>query len=356
MSDARIWMTRLGMAGLCLLGTGCGGGGVPDPSSDPTATVDAPPPPVSGPTSPAVNPAPAPAAAPAAAQVAQGEPAPSPAVAATPAPAVLATPAPAPAEPAAVASANPAPGDGSAAAAEDKPQAAAKGDASATNELLNLSSSTTNAAPAAEPAKGEVPVASVPGGPGAGGGPGGAMPDEASGFGPGRMPGANRGGAGVPGGPGGAGGMPGMPGDASNSNAPANYSTPMAGAVTFMNAVKSKNKDRIADATALHAQKEAHSAALQKLFTQVLDLSVADEQIDELAKALNGYAIQGLDMATSSGRQKVVLGKSNGSNGQFRRTLTMRHEAKGWKVVDMSGQSEIQGFGMPGIRRKSSGR
>jgi hypothetical protein len=272
---------------------------------------------------------------------------------ATPAPAVIATPASAPAEPVAVAAASAAPGDGQGAAAEEKPQPAAKGDASATNELLNLSSNTTNAAPAAEAAKGEVPVASVPGGPGNIQGPGGVMAGGGPAFGPGNMPGANRGG---PGGADGPGGMPGMPGGGNDSNQPANYTTPMLGASTFLNAVKSKNKDRIADATALHAQREAHSAALQKLFTQVLDLSVSDEQVDELAKALSGYVIQSLDMATSTGRQKVVLGKSNGSNGQFRRTLTMRHEAKGWKVCDISGASEIQGFGMPGIRRRTNSR
>jgi hypothetical protein len=256
----------------------------------------------------------------------------------------------------AVAAASPAPGEGSGSAPEEKPQPAAKGDASATNELLNLSSSTTNAAPAAEAAKGDIPVASLPGGPGNVGGPGGSMPEGGAGFGPGNIPGPNRGGPGMPGGPGGPGGMPGMPGDSNNSDKPANYSTPMFGATTFLNAVKSKNKDRIADATARHAQAEAHSAALQKLFAQILDLSVSDEQIDELAKALKGYVIQSLDMATSSGRQKVVLGKSNGSNGQFRRTLTMRHEAKGWKVLDISGQAEIQGFGMPGIRRRTNNR
>jgi hypothetical protein len=148
-----------------------------------------------------------------------------------------------------------------------------------------------------------------------------------------------------------------MPGDGgTDANAPANYTTPMYGAVTFLNAVKSKNKDRIADATALRAQNEAHSVALQKLFTQIVDLSVSDEQIDELAKALNGYVISGVDMATSSGRQKVVLGKSNGANGQFRRTLTMRREAKGWKVGDISGQSEIQGMGIPGVRRRTGTR
>ncbi len=359
MTDTRTWIVRLGMAGLCFLGTGCGGGGVPDPSSDPSAAVEAPPPQVSGVMPSNVNSAPAPAA-PAAPQVAQAEPAPAPApvVVATPpaaAPAVVATPAAAPAEPVAVAAVSPAPGEGGGGAAEEKPQPAAKGDASATNELLNLSSSTTNAAPAPEAAKGEVPVASVPGGPGNFPGPGGAMP---GGPGPGGMPGPNRGGPGGPDGPGGPGGMPGMPGmpGGNDTNQPASYTTPMLGASTFLNAVKSKNKDRIADATALHAQREAHSAALQKLFTQIVDLSVSDEQIDELAKALNGYVIQSLDMATSTGRQKVVLGKSNGSNGQFRRTLTMRHEAKGWKVADISGQAEIQGFGIPGVRRRTNTR
>ena len=144
------------------------------------------------------------------------------------------------------------------------------------------------------------------------------------------------------------GGSGGMPGGGNDVNAPANYSTPIAGAATFLSAVKSKNKDRIADATALHAQKEANSVTMQKLFSQIVELSVSDEQIDGLAKALNGYSITGLDPALSSGKQKVVLAKSNGMNGQFRRTLTMRHEAKGWKVDDISGQSEIQGFrGVP---------
>lgn len=363
MRDSRPWIAHLATVGICFLGVGCGGGGVPDPSSDPSAAVDAPPPPVSGEAPSSVSaPAPAAPAKPAAPQVAQNEPAPAPVEAAPVA-------APAPAQPGndqpAVA-ATPAPGEG-ATTGEEKPAVAAKGDASGTQELLNLSNNANNAAPPAEATKEEAPgPGSNPGAmPPTGGGPAmmaGPMvppgppgqPGRGTGFaaegGPG-MPGM----PGMPGGPGMAGmpGMPGGPGGA-DTNAPPNYMYPITGATTFLNAVKAKNKDRIADATALHAPKEAHNVAMQKLFSQIVDLSVSDAQVDDLAKALQGYTIMGTDLSVSSGRQKVVLGKSNGSNGQFRRTITMRREAKGWKVCDISGQSEIQGMGIlrPGARRR----
>ncbi len=348
MRDARTWIARLATVGLCLMGVGCGGGGVPDPSSDPSFVNEAPPPPVSGvapSTVSAPDPAPAAPAKEAAPQLARNDPAPAPAPAAVEAAApAAAAPAQAGNDQPAVVATSPAPGEAAAAPGEEKPAPAAKGDASGTTELLNLSNNANNAAPPAEAAKDEVPAATANPGAMPIPGPGGAMPGL---NGP---PGQGRGLAAEDPRAGGGGGMFGGA-DNQGANAPANYTYPMTGATTFINAVKSKNKDRIQEATALHAPTEAHSVAMQKLFAQVVDLSISDSQVDDLAKALQGYTIIGMDPAVSSGRQKVVLGKSNGQGGQYRRTLTMRKEAKGWKVCDISGQSEMQGMrGMPMFR------
>jgi hypothetical protein len=170
----------------------------------------------------------------------------------------------------------------------------------------------------------------MPGYPGAPGGPPAGSGVSMPGY-----PGAG----GSSGGPGGPGAMPGIGG--ANSGPP-NFREPIPATVAFLNAVKAKDRDLLAEATALRAPQEAASAQMKKLFSTVVDQSISEDALAELAKALEGYQIVDTNTPKSTGRFGVILGKSNKKGGQFRRTVTVRKEAKGWKVVDIGGQAELE--------------
>jgi hypothetical protein len=325
MNDLRSWLARLTMVGLCMAWIGCGGSDVPDPGADAQASNDAAP--------AAVDSAPAAPAAKDEAEVVAKNDAPAPAASAdAPAPAAEDKP------------------------AEEKPAAAVKGDSSGTTELFNLANNAPPPPDVAAPADAAAPTPGGPGGPGGPrsmGGPGMMQPGMSPGQMAGGPPDPRTMGGSVMRGPGGMAGMPGMQpggrggpgmGMSGADNAPADYTLPIGAVTAFLNAVKAKDKDRIAEATALRSTTEAHSDGMKKLFAKILDQSVSDDDVAEMAKQLEGYTIIGMNDALSSGRQGIILGKAS-RNTQIRRTITVRHEAKGWKVVDISGQSDVMGTG-----------
>ena len=346
MRRARAWSLHLAVVGLSLTWFGCGGS-VPDPASDTAAAPEAVPP-ADGVVSAKASPD--------AETVAKGD------ETATEAPAA----APASATPAAV---KPAPAKAETTAAEEPAAPAAKGDASGTAELLNLAN--TSAAPAdvakadaatkgesAGPGGGPGMQASMrPGGmpagyPGAPGAPGGANPAMSPNGMPNMpgMPGMPPGpGAGYPGGPEGSGAMPGGGG---NDNGPPSFQDPLHATAAFLKAVKAKDRDRIVEATALRAgqAQETGTETMRKLFATILDQSISDESLNDLFKALDGYQIVDTNTPKSTGRFGVILGKPNQKAGQYRRTITLRKEAKGWKVVDIGGQAELEATVMPSNR------
>jgi hypothetical protein len=119
-----------------------------------------------------------------------------------------------------------------------------------------------------------------------------------------------------------------------------NFTNPYYATQSFLNALKAKNLDRLAEATALHAPVEA-TGKNQKLFQAILDQSLSDEDLAELAKSMDGYQIVGQNTAKSSGRLGIIVMKPEGTS-QMTRTVTTRHEKKGWKVVDISGKRELE--------------
>jgi hypothetical protein len=338
MNDLRSCLARLAMVGLCVSWVGCGGGDAPDAASENLGSVDAPAPSADAPAAPAKEEG--------------GEVAKADGAVAAPAPG----------------------GDTTAAAedkpGEDKPGAATKGDSTGTTELFNMAN---NAPPPPDPPAVTDAAPGTPGAPGGSGGMVGAMkpgmmaPNGSGG--PGAMRGPGGRGIAEEGGPGGSGAIGGLAGMAgmrmggggggygmggNDSNAPANYTMPLTAVTTFLNAVKSKNKDRIADATALRSVQMAHSKGMKQLFSNILDNSISDDDVNDLAKQLEGYQIIGQNTAVSSGQLGIIIGKSNGNYGQYRRTITVRHEAKGWKVADITGRSELEG--MRGVRLPGMGR
>ena len=133
----------------------------------------------------------------------------------------------------------------------------------------------------------------------------------------------------------------------------------------FLSALKAKDLDRLNEATALRAQVEAASSKSQELFKKIFDLSLSDSELDQLAEALNGYTISGENPPKSTGRVEVILRKAannNNANGTstgntngsyFLRKITVRHEKKGWGVLDIAGEMEFKPMNM--IPRRGAG-
>ncbi|WP_435016786.1 hypothetical protein TA3x_004362 [Tundrisphaera sp. TA3] len=321
------WLGRVVVAGICASFIGCGGSDVPDPDSDSSAVADTPVQIVDQGAAPGAAPAPAEAAPAAEAETAPGAAAP----AATPDPAaVAATPDPAPAP------------AGEEAAAPAAP--ALKGDASGTDELARMV-----AAPPA-PTEAAPDPAATPGAPGAAdptmamaGSPTGALPPVEGSI-PGdpsmTVPGAP--GAEIP-------GSGGDNGDGIGANEPADFSGPWSGAVAFLSALKAKDKDRLAQAVARRAPTEA-AEKYRKIFLSISDVSISDEELDEMAKAFEGYKPVQQMPAVSSGRIDIVLGNNTGPDYRQRK-VTMRKEKEGWKLLDIGKIFEFKRPKMPSRRR-----
>jgi hypothetical protein len=356
------WLARLGIAGACFIVTGCGGGDVPDASSDGQAATES--------ASGGARPAPAAnAGAKIAANDDQAAKADEPA-----------------AEPSAPAQAQePEPPPANAKTQESKGN-------SKTAEMLAMATGPSGGSN--PPADGSAPPAdgstsppggsganSSPGGPAAPGAQGGSPPAGQGASGPGQAgrPGmgqqgqqgqgqqgqaarrgmadlaaraqqqnqgnqqaAARSGQAGPGGPGGPGAANGA-GAAGVDNTPADFHSPIGAVRAFMSALKAKDLDRLNEATALRAQVEA-STKNQALFKKIFDLSLSDSDLDELAKKLEGYQIAFENPAQSTARIDVILQKQdqNSNGGYFRRKVTVRHEKKGWGVLDIAGAQEFK--------------
>jgi len=316
------WRFSLGasLLGLFLLG-GCGGSDVPDPESDANAANEAMPVAPGDPVAPAVAEAPAdPGPAPEA--PASDAPAPS-----EPTPAATAT-SEAPTEEAPTAEATPAPSS-----------SVVKG-AVSTSELLALGN---KALPEEEPLPSSSVVVQVEGEGGTATAPG--------------MPGGNpndmAAAAAAPGieeaaGPEMGEGMGGGGGPSSKRD----YRNPFKAVESFLNALKEKNPEELAEATAKRAPHEATGAKNQALFASILDEVLTEDDLNDLANKLQGYTIIGNNTPKSTGQFTVILGKTGENGSTLRRTIRTRREKAGWKVVDISGVGEIKRMGVrrPGRR------
>lgn len=173
---------------------------------------------------------------------------------------------------------------------------------------------------------GQAAVAGYPGAPGGSGPPPGYPGAPPPGIAPPGSEGFPGGGGGI-GFPGGAGG----PGD----NTPANFDDPYSAVKSFLAALSAKDPDRLAEATALRAPTEA-SPELQKVFRSITELSLSPDELNTLAKLFDGMQIQGQNVAKSTARLSIIVGKTDESGDQITRTITVRKEKAGWKVVDVS--------------------
>lgn len=144
------------------------------------------------------------------------------------------------------------------------------------------------------------------------------------------------------------------------ANQPPSFRTPEEGFMAFYNALKAKDGERLADATALHVQNETPEKH-KKMFTAILDKALSENQLNDLSKSLEGYSYAGRNQVKSSAKVTLIFQKYQG-NDQYRRTVTMRNEKNGWKVLDISDVGEIKGIrgiprrGMPGRAPSRGGR
>ena len=349
------WSAGIGLAAACVMFTGCEGGGVPDPGSDSAAAADSAP-------DTGEPPAPAPPAAPADG----GKAAPS--VAQNKAPS-------APKEDADDKK------DAAQASGENSPAAKSEG-GSATAEMLAMATGGQTGSGGSQPpagggaAPGQTPQpgggAQAPGPPGGMGGYAEAMRAQVGGQANqagamGESMRARAGGGGQGGYPGGyapagsAGGSAGAGAQGAaglaQDNGPADTRTPQGAVRAFLNALQAKDRDRLAEATALRAQTEASTDKAKELFGKIVDLSISDAEIDDLAKKLQGFRLAGENAPKSTGRLGIYIDKPTQEGSVLRVTLTVRKEKKGWGVMDMSSNPiEFKPMGIMSPRRKPSGR
>ena len=374
------WLGCLAMAGSCLVWAGCGGGDVPNPESDSRAAVESPPKTVNG------------AAVAEAAAAATPEPAPvAPASPAEPAPKPVAATAAAPAsEPESaprVAAAKPAgePATSPAEAAASPAEAAtgtAKADTSGTDEMLRIAGSPPpapaggTATPSAGSAAPAPAVAAAPAGDasprGMVGRPGGpesraadpsaaappAVPrrsgdemaasvERPGATGAGGNAAARSGGGGMMAGEAGGGSFGAATGSGGAGNEPDGgpraFLNPGTAVQAFLSALKAKNKDRLSQATARRAATEA-AEKHRKIFAAILEQSISDEELDDMAKALEGYQVVDILPARSTGQIGVTIGRQT-NRELLQRTVQVRKEKEGWKVMDFGATMDFRPVG-----------
>jgi hypothetical protein len=142
-------------------------------------------------------------------------------------------------------------------------------------------------------------------------------------------------------GPGGAygAGMPGGPAEAGDTKSPE-------GAVkAFLSALEKKDRDRLTEATALRAASEQEGGRYREMFSRIIDSSISDSELGDLATKLEGFKVAGVNQVKSTGQLGVTVRKPTDNGGQLQRTVTVRKEKKGWGVLDISAQTEFQGNG-----------
>jgi hypothetical protein len=111
------------------------------------------------------------------------------------------------------------------------------------------------------------------------------------------------------------------------------FTDPKFAARAFLAALEDKDLKRLAQATALRAATESKN---QELFRLILAQKLGPEDLDELAKKLAGFQIAASNQPANNVVKIVVTRPVD--VGILRRTLTMREEKAGWKVLDVSGE------------------
>jgi hypothetical protein len=162
------------------------------------------------------------------------------------------------------------------------------------------------------------------------------------------MPGMmGRVGGGDPGSVGGPGG-----GAAGTANKAPDFRDPYKSAQSFLDAVKAKDPVRLAECVALRSRNEA-AKNHREMFDAMLERTADPSTLDELADTFEGMTIVGANDVKSTGSRGIICSKRK-ENVETRRTLVMRREKAGWKVLDYGGAIVNKDFKtrQPGSNRR----
>jgi hypothetical protein len=141
-----------------------------------------------------------------------------------------------------------------------------------------------------------------------------------------------------------SGGMVGSGGGTASTGP--DFSSPFKGAQSFLDAVKAKNLDQVADAVALRSV-TISGKNKDRYFQPLLERSAGPEVLDELATLFDGMSISGRNDPRSTGEMGVILSKTDEKQGYMNITLKMRKEKAGWKVIDFSNPRVLGRMGGP---------
>lgn len=119
------------------------------------------------------------------------------------------------------------------------------------------------------------------------------------------------------------------------------FSDPAKAVESFLEAVKSKNAELLAETLSRRAPTEAKSAAIKKYMSGALEKTLKSTDLDDMATAFADYKVEGFSVSKSSGSVNVTIGrikKLTGKNDRSdyeRRIMRVHRDGKaGWKVVD----------------------
>ena len=132
-------------------------------------------------------------------------------------------------------------------------------------------------------------------------------------------------------------------GDGGGTLADSDFTTETKGAESFLSALKSKDPEKLAEATAKHAEFEATNEH-KPIFKDILAKSASAEDLDKLARDLSGMQVVSASRK-SSGTASVVVGKEE-ETSRTTRALIVRKEKDGWKVQDYGPRVIAKSTGM----------
>jgi len=124
------------------------------------------------------------------------------------------------------------------------------------------------------------------------------------------------------------------------SGAPS-FKNPVKGVESWLNALKSKDMKALKDASALRGQYEAKTETHRELFRAIQEETLPEEDLESLAKAFEGMKVQDANTIKSTGQVGIIVGKMD-KKDRITRTLFVRKEKAGWKVVDFGAMRDFQ--------------
>lgn len=144
-------------------------------------------------------------------------------------------------------------------------------------------------------------------------------------------------------------GMPSPPGGGSSTSGGGGSGSKQAtveAAQKFIDATKDKDLQKLQEAIALRAPFESQPKH-RTLFANIRDGQIDQATLDELHEAFDEMKAVGMNTPKSTGIRGIIFSKQSkddGKNETVSRTIYVRREVAGWKVLDFSGPHVVSGY------------